>query len=113
MRDLARPAGSIQVSNQGGAEPRWTRDGKKLYFSNANRLLEVDLRFEPRLELSAPRVLPDVRLAVRSALVTYVLGTGGRFLGLLPDAGSDRTEIVVVPDWAAEVRRSRPGGSGR
>jgi Tol biopolymer transport system component len=106
LRPYPETGGRIQVSNQGGAEPRWSPDGRTLFFRTANSISKVDLRFEPRLEASAPRQVAGVRLSARRSLFTYTVGKDDRFLAIQPGEEAARSEIVVILDWAAELRRS-------
>jgi Tol biopolymer transport system component len=58
---MVLPAGArIQVSKDGGGQPRWGRDGKQLYYRSADaKLMAVDIHPEPGGGLSSgpPRVL--------------------------------------------------------
>jgi Tol biopolymer transport system component len=112
LRPFPESGGRIQISNQGGAEPRWSADGRTLYFRSANAISRVDLRFEPRLEASAPRPIAGIRLSARRSLFTYTLQKDGRFLAILPGEDAQRSEIVVVLEWAAELRRSLAAAGG-
>jgi serine/threonine-protein kinase len=51
------PTGArYQVSRIGGAEePRWSRDGKKIYYRSGQRIMVVDVQTEPEILLSEPR----------------------------------------------------------
>ena len=44
----------IPVSNGGGAEPRWSADGRELFFRSGNTILGVKVRTRPTFELAAP-----------------------------------------------------------
>ena len=51
-----------QVSTDGAWTPRWSADGKTLFYQSerGDALLAVDVRFDPRLQVSAPpRTLQD------------------------------------------------------
>jgi eukaryotic-like serine/threonine-protein kinase len=58
---MVLPAGArIQVSKDGGGQPRWRRDGKQLYYRSADaKLMAVDIHLEPGGGLSsgAPTIL--------------------------------------------------------
>jgi hypothetical protein len=50
--------GKWQVSNQGGHDPEWRRDGKELYFLSPSGVLTVvDVVAGASLELGAPKAL--------------------------------------------------------
>jgi serine/threonine-protein kinase len=49
-----------QVSRVGGAEePRWSPDGKKIYYRSGQRIMVVDVQTDPELKLSEPRVFHE------------------------------------------------------
>ena len=53
--------GQRQISAEGGAQPRWRRDGKELFYLAADRkLMAVTVKSGRRFESdSAPRAVPD------------------------------------------------------
>ncbi len=71
-----------QVSTDGGAEPRWSRDGRELFFLAADRaLMAVSVKAGASLELGTARRLFDTRVPdVFAAPDFTVTGDGGRFL---------------------------------
>src|ERR1051326_8396283 len=58
------PAGlRSRVSQGGGREPRWRRDGKELfYFSPSNTLMSAEVKTAPRFEVTNTRVLFQTRI---------------------------------------------------
>ena len=44
----------VQVSSAGGSLPRWSRDGRELYYVEEDRLMWVGIDTDPALEVSAP-----------------------------------------------------------
>src|SRR5262249_36534206 len=49
--------GATAVSTTGGSSPRWSPDGKELFFRSDGKLMAVDVETAPRLRLGKPRVL--------------------------------------------------------
>ena len=49
------------VTNEGGEDPRWSVDGKTIYYRNPNdrSVYAVSVRTEPQIEISEPRLLTD------------------------------------------------------
>ena len=41
------PGGKRQISNQGGSQPLWARDGRELFYRNGNRFMAVSVETEP------------------------------------------------------------------
>ena len=68
--------GRWQVSNTGGEEPRWSPDGRQLFFRSDARLLAADISSQPSFEASMPRMLFDGVYEMRSdSAVTYSVDT--------------------------------------
>ncbi len=46
-----------QVSIDGGGEAVWSRDGRRLFFRNSDRMFAVDVDYEPTIRFSRPKLL--------------------------------------------------------
>jgi hypothetical protein len=93
------------VSRGGGAEPRWRRDGKELYFLQRGGVMavEIDARAEPA-SVGTARELFDIDEA--GALPTYhydVSADGARFVFVreVKERASEPV-LVVTENWFAE-----------
>jgi hypothetical protein len=91
----------VQVSTERGAQPRWSGDGKRLFFVAPDRkLMEVELQVRgDRLLPRAPRALFQTRI-VAPAFVLFqydVTADGSRFLvnSLKPEA-----PLTLVTNWS-------------
>lgn len=97
-----------QISGDGGAEPRWRKDGTELYFlSSSGRLMAVPVPHGNAFEAGVPQPLFDVRvpLAGNPYRSNYAVNTdGSRFLvnTRVDDAS---TPINLILNWPALVRR--------
>jgi Tol biopolymer transport system component len=94
-----------QVSNAGGGEPHWRKDGKELfYLSLDGKIMSIDVKAGASLETGAPRVLFQSPLLVQPYdNVWDVTGDGKRFLlGEPVDEG--RKSITVVLNWTAGLK---------
>ncbi len=104
---LAGPA--IRISDGGGREPQWRRDGGELFFLSGNGVMAVQTRLEQDSPAGTPRTL--FRLQVPSSAVRrnhYAVSPDGqRIVAIVPADGSDQPSVSVVLNWAsgAEVRR--------
>jgi serine/threonine-protein kinase len=114
-----------QVSSAGGTRPVWRRDGKELFYvdgSNSMIAVATDLSAETPI-WGRPEKLFEAKIPGRDATapVSYsftvdrhydVSADGGRFLLIEQNeiADPDASGIVVVLDWAVELRgaASRP-----
>jgi hypothetical protein len=97
------PEGSRhQVSLAGGQSPRWSRDGRQLFFVTdvrPRRLLAVDVRTAPTFGTSPPREAGPVDFDLAAGFSGYdVSADGRRFLVLrereTPDRGVDDLQVV-------------------
>jgi serine/threonine protein kinase len=58
VQSVQAGSGKWQVSTEGGRDPRWSRDGKEIFFiASSNRLMAVDVTSEPSFALGTPHVL--------------------------------------------------------
>jgi eukaryotic-like serine/threonine-protein kinase len=115
---MAFPSGApVRVSQKGGSEPVWSRDGSELYYVQTGTLMAVsvkpdqkDFRFDS-VELFRLPYLGD-----QGGLGTggvYDVSPDGRFLTIQPTARADDDltpsgSIVVVQNWDQELKRLVP-----
>ncbi|HVP38087.1 MAG TPA: protein kinase [Candidatus Saccharimonadales bacterium] len=102
------PGGKWQVSTAGGSFPQWRADGKELFFEGPDQsILAVDVHAGTTFEVGVPKPLfktviaPSPFLGFRWA----VSRDGQRFLVSTPPGGSSAGRLVVVTNWATELRR--------
>jgi Tol biopolymer transport system component len=89
------PGGKYQVTNEGGDNYGWSRDGKQLYFglnSDPGIVYAADIREGAEFRLGPPR---HQFTAPREARGITRANTGNRRLALLP-AGNDPTPSLTV-----------------
>ena len=102
------PAGGAKsmISNSGGAQPRWRRDGKELFYLDLEeKLMAVDVKAASTFEAGRPRALFQTRGRLGSVAVTQrsfqydVSGDGQRFLINTPAEEANTSPITVVVNW--------------
>lgn len=93
--------GGVQVSSDGGGQPRWSADGWRLWYRRGDRLLTVEVGTDAAPSVVASRVVyqdPDLdRFAVLPAGGAVVIGRDPR------TAEPPRLELVL--GWPAELAR--------
>jgi len=97
------PAGTnrIEVSNGGGSQPRWSPDGKELFYVTGDAVVAVS--FHPDGSLGEPRGLFD---RSNFYLTGYrfegysVSPDGKRFLMIRRDEGSVPRQLNVILNWS-------------
>jgi Tol biopolymer transport system component len=97
------------VSTNGGAQPRWRRDGKELFFIAPDRkIMAADVKLEgSTFEAGVPKVLFQTNVVSypNPRNVYDVSADGQRFLIITPPEETTSTPITVVSNWTAEVKR--------
>ena len=99
--------GLVQVSADGGRDPVWAHNGRELFYRNgADELVAVQVTGDPTFVAGQQEVL--------FSMADYLVGSGHqmydvspddqRFVMLQIDAGSDDGELILVENWAEELR---------
>jgi len=99
------------MSTAGGEEPRWSHDGRELFYRSADgHMLAVDVVTSPSFRAGTPKAL----FATKSyeSLQYDVSPDGKRFLMIKrPEAvEGPGGEAIVVLNWFEELRRRAPVG---
>jgi serine/threonine-protein kinase len=91
------------ISPNSGSEPRWSRDGRTLYYRSADRLMAVPVTPGPPLDFGPPRELFSA-VGYRSARnrQEYDVAPDGRFVMIrtLPDTSN---AVIYVENWFPEL----------
>ena len=104
------PSGSKwRVSNNGGFEPRWSRDGKELfYLALDGTLTAVPLNASATFDSGHPQPLFQTRVPFLGSVYRSqyeVVGDGRRFLVNTLDDGAGFSPITVVLNWTAGLKK--------
>ncbi|HVL69472.1 MAG TPA: protein kinase [Vicinamibacterales bacterium] len=106
VRRTSVSGGRVQVSSGGGEEPKWSPDGKRLYYRSGSLLMSVAVDTTPAFEVSAPQqVLSNVyTLSVESGITYDVHPKNGRLLMIRPvdDTGAWGA-LRLITNWLREV----------
>lgn len=98
----------VVVSSGGGNSPRWSADGRTLYYLSArSRLVEARVTTTPTLRVEGTRDLFDATPFAQTSLSrrNYDVAPDGRFLFVQRSDGSQVGTIVVVEQWIQELMR--------
>jgi Tol biopolymer transport system component len=102
----------MPVSNGGGTMPRWSRDGKELFYATGDAVVAVAIR--PDGSFGAPRRLFDRSNYFISQISVFnsydVSPDGKRFLMIQRDPGSVPRQLNVILNWSDARDRSVPDG---
>ncbi|WP_411281637.1 TolB family protein [Gemmatimonas sp.] len=106
----APPSTRILVSTGGGSSPRWSADGRSLFYvSLDSRLFEARVEAGAALRVAGVRALFDVKTFMQTSLSrrNYDVAPDGRFLFVRRVGNSEAGAMVVVEHFVDEVARAR------
>ncbi|MGE5276514.1 MAG: protein kinase domain-containing protein [Acidobacteriota bacterium] len=105
VRPFPGPGQAWRVSRSDGRAPRWSRDGREIFFVSGDVVMAAAVRRERGLETDTPLPLFSANLWGEGDSVVYEVGSDGRFL-LLEPAGERRDSGVhVLVNWLAGLRK--------
>jgi Tol biopolymer transport system component len=99
--------GKWQVSNAGGADPRWRADGREIvYRAPDQKLMAVDVVAREGFEAGIPRPLFLEQVVPGPSRNKHLMsGDGKRFLIVAPLGRDALTPTTIVMNWHAELAR--------
>lgn len=72
VKPWQRPGGKVTISVDGGANPRWSRDGKELFYQAEGRMMAVAVGAGSESSLRKPEVLFERNFGAFDVLPTEV-----------------------------------------
>ena len=111
MAPRTAPGSRKQVSVNGGAQPRWSRDGREIFFISPSRnLMAAPVRVNGlTAEVLEPKPLcasKDFQLGWDLRMWTsYEVDSAGRFLFAVPVDDPDARPVVAVVNWTTGLAR--------
>ena len=108
VRSFPDSGGKWQISNGGGAQPHWRRDGKELfYLSPDKKLMAVEVNGSSGTFQSAiPKPLFDLHVNSTDRFSDYdVTADGQRFLVNTVVEQNARSPVTVVMNWTADLKK--------
>jgi len=106
LRAFPVGGGKIAISKDGASEPRWSRDGRALFYRNGNRMMAVTIDTGTAPRPGTPRVLFEGHYQLSDTSGGgYDVATDGRFLMIQPTAPNDgASRINVVFGWLDDLK---------
>jgi Tol biopolymer transport system component len=95
------PGGKLQISNMGGRQPMWSRNGRELYYRERNHIMVVPVDTGATIRAGTPRPLFDA-----PEYLSYDVARDGRFIALSEESERAPTNLHVVLNWQAELKRA-------
>jgi serine/threonine-protein kinase len=98
----------VQISSEGGTQPRWGRDGREVFYYNGVSLMRAAVTTRPELRASRPAKLFEGRYLYDLGVPGYpgfdVSLDGRRFLMIKGHAAATPARLTVVLNWFEELR---------
>ena len=101
------PGGKTRISTQGGEAPRWSKNGRELFYwcyVPTKQLMAVDVQTTPAFHASLSQPL----FKSLAGTTWDVAPDGKRFLIELPLGGQEGRKLQAVVNWSEELRRRVP-----
>jgi len=99
------PGGRQQISNDGGEEPRWVRNGREIIYRNGTRMMSVPVQMQPTFRGKKPTELFDGKFDRGFGVAGYDVTPDGQTFVMTRSEHTARTEIRVVMGWPGTQAR--------
>jgi Tol biopolymer transport system component len=98
--------GKWQISPGPGIEPKWSPDGKKLFYSSQGKMMVVDVLGSDPFRFGKPRMQyeGDRRISIDSGISYDVMRDGKSFVSLSSTNMLMQEGICVIVNWPQELR---------
>ena len=104
VRPFHGGGGRLQVSLNGGAQPRWINGGRALVYATANRTLEVaTIGTSPTLAVLSRAPFQSGDAAALDLTKGFDVSPDGQYVALVKPSGEEM-KVIVVLNWAQELR---------
>ncbi|UCF36074.1 MAG: protein kinase [Acidobacteriota bacterium] len=114
VRPFPASGGKWQVSTNGGSHPRWSLDGKELYYRKDGGIMVVPVNLSgSSFQYESPRQLFDGDFSsvafLGSVYADYDVGPDGRFI-MLRSENTSRTQnqVVLITNWFDRLNNMVP-----
>jgi serine/threonine-protein kinase len=93
------------VSDSGGSEPRWSKDGKLLFYRNDNRIMRVSITGGKDLDYGKAELVFEGSYPKSPFVITNfdINHDGSEFL-MLQSVNAGEQEIRVIVNWFEELK---------
>jgi hypothetical protein len=104
------PGGKWMISSGGGQYPRWTWNGREIFYRSGEKVMAVHVETQPAFKAGTPRMWFPGQGYV--GLGNYDIAADGEHLLMLKqeDTSTSPTELNVVLNWSEELKRRAPSG---
>ena len=104
VRPFPKGEGKTTVSTNGGTQPRWSGDGKELFYAEGSTLVAVSVSTAPELSVGSATRLFEQPTLVGGRYRYDVSEDGQQFVFAEPVGEVKEPSIQVVQNWYEEFR---------
>ncbi|MBZ5499161.1 MAG: serine/threonine-protein kinase [Acidobacteriia bacterium] len=97
--------GRVQISTGGGTYPRWSRDGRELFYRQGNKVMAVPLEIGSTIIPGKPQMITDGPYEL-----AYDVMPDGRLVLIQNPEIPPTTHLKLVLNWFEELKRLVPAG---
>jgi len=101
-----RGAGRWQISVSGGEQPRWSRDGREIFYRLGSKMMSVAVETRPAFSARRPVELFDVEYDRGGAVAGYDATPDGKIFVMTKSEQPNPTEVHVVMNWLEELKQT-------
>ena len=106
LKPFPGPGPKFQVSTDGARGPRWSRDGKELFYASGERMMVVSVSETPGLRVSAPQLLFGGPFVFERAGNYDIAPDGKRFIMVQRTTDDRATQLLrVVLNWSSDLKK--------
>jgi serine/threonine-protein kinase len=110
VRPFGNPGGREQISTEGGTEPLWAPDKRKLFYRNGDKMMMVEVETDSAFTAAKPKLLFEGQFETHRIAANYdITNDGRRFLMIRSEKESAPKKLQVVLNWSEEVKRTWSG----
>jgi eukaryotic-like serine/threonine-protein kinase len=101
------PGGRQQISIEGGAQPRWVRNGREIVYRNGTKMMSVPVQLQPTFRAGKAIELFDRKFDPGAAVAGYDVSSDGQTFVMTRSERDNPTQIRVVIGWPANKRSQK------
>jgi Tol biopolymer transport system component len=101
------PGSRWQLSNDGGEQPRWARNGREIFYRNGTKMMSVPVELQPTFRAGKPIELFDHKFDRGGTVGGYDVSPDGQTFVMTRSEHANPTEIRVVVGWPEIVSDKR------
>ena len=103
------PGGKWPISTEGGTEPRWSADGRELFYRLGDKMMVVEVQSEPAFTSGRPQlVFEGPYLTDLYATSNYDISPDGQRFLMIKEEEGQQDQINVILNWFEELKRLVP-----